>query len=212
MVKSPTFSGLNSFSEFMELLKKRRTHRSYKNKKVSVKKLVRLIKAASLAPSAHNSQPWLFIALQNSRERVIHAMLEAWRKAMLEDERPIELIQSTIAKFERRFERAPVVLLCCVDHSALYYDRYKDEQRKKLEGVLGHHSVAAAIQNILLAAAFMGLGACWYSAPLFCQKAIRDALALGDKIEPVALLTLGYPLKQPKRKKLKPLKAIFKIL
>ncbi len=53
-------------------------------------------------------------------------------------------------------------------------------------------SVAAAIENLLLAAQAAGLGACWICAPLFCPEAVREALALPEDWEAQALVTLGF--------------------
>ena len=53
--------------------------------------------------------------------------------------------------------------------------------------------VAMAIQNLLLTAHSLGLGACWMCAPLFCPDTVRAALDLPDDWEAQALITIGYP-------------------
>ena len=50
-----------------------------------------------------------------------------------------------------------------------------------------------AVQNLLLAAHAMGLGACWRCAPLFCGETVIDTLKLPQHWHPQALVTLGYP-------------------
>ena len=60
-------------------------------------------------------------------------------------------------------------------------------------------SVAAAIENILLAAWDKGIGSCWISAPLKVGmgEELRQRFA-PDKGEFVAAITLGYPDETPR--------------
>jgi nitroreductase len=73
---------------------------------------------------------------------------------------------------------------------------------------MGVQSVAAAVQNLLLAAYAEGLGTCWFCAPLFCQQSVKEILKLPKEFEPQALITVGYPAEKPKAPKRKPLKSI----
>jgi nitroreductase len=59
---------------------------------------------------------------------------------------------------------------------------------------LAIQSVAAAIQNLLLAVHAKGLGACWCCAPVFCREVVRSTLAIPLDVEPQALITVGYPV------------------
>src|SRR6056297_2669423 len=49
----------------VDIIKKRRSIRSYQNKDVSDKKINTLLKAAMFAPSAGNEQPWHFIIIDD---------------------------------------------------------------------------------------------------------------------------------------------------
>lgn len=49
----------------------------------------------------------------------------------------------------------------------------------------------------MLAAHALGLGACWYCAPLFCQQEVRSVLGIPEDVEPQALIALGYPDERP---------------
>jgi coenzyme F420-0:L-glutamate ligase/coenzyme F420-1:gamma-L-glutamate ligase len=78
-------------------------------------------------------------------------------------------------------------------------------ERQRYEHDLAVQSLSAAIQNILLTAHAEQLGACWYCAPLFCQKTVQQTLKLPDDVEPQALITLGYPAENPTSPRRKPL-------
>ena len=193
-------------------IKARRTSREYIRRRVSRSVISKIIRAATLAPSAHNSQPWLFYLIDSERVRrnLVDSMLHAWEVAMTEDGRGSELINVTLAKFKKRFISAPVLIVCALDRSLLYFDRYREEGRKRYEEILGHHSLAAAVENALLMATALGVSACWYSAPLFCQDAVRNVLQLDKEVEPAILLTLGYARSKPRPKRIRPLALILR--
>jgi len=87
-------------------------------------------------------------------------------------------------------------------------DKYSDIRRQEYEHIMAVQSLAAAIQNMLLMAHSEGLGACWFCAPLFCQDVVRKVLRIPDDVEPMALITLGYPSERPKSPFRKPIEEI----
>ncbi len=105
---------------------------------------------------------------------------------------------------------APVLVLPCLSMEEM--DRYPDRQRRRAECAMGIQSVAAAIQNLLLAAHAVGLGACWCCAPLFCQGLAARVLRLPRTWEPQALITIGFPRHSPPRPPRKPLEEVMRVL
>ncbi len=85
------------------------------------------------------------------------------------------------------FLEAPVILVICGDHKLGW---------KRRDGK-DHTDIDAAIitDHMTLAATEQGLGTCWICN--FDTVQCRDILKLPDHIEPIALLTLGYPGKEP---------------
>ena len=61
------------------------------------------------------------------------------------------------------------------------------------ERIMAIQSVAASIENLLLAAHEAGLGACWMAAPLYCPDVVREVLQLPDDWEAQALITSWVP-------------------
>jgi len=51
--------------KFKEVLEKRRSIRKYKNTPVSREKIIKILEAARIAPSAGHRQPWHFIVVEN---------------------------------------------------------------------------------------------------------------------------------------------------
>ena len=54
-------------NNLLSLIKKRRSIRKYKNKKVEQEKIDKIIQAALLSPSSHSSCPWQFIAVEDKK-------------------------------------------------------------------------------------------------------------------------------------------------
>ncbi|MFG2113237.1 nitroreductase family protein [Streptomyces sp. NPDC048718] len=81
-------------------------------------------------------------------------------------------------------EPSPLVVVACFDRSRAV----KDDGEFWDEGLL---CVAMAVQNLLLAAHSMGLGGC--PAASFRRKPVQTLLRLPEHLEPLLMVTLGYP-------------------
>lgn len=140
-----------------------------------------LLAAAASAPNHHLTGPWRFIVLAgDARSEVGVAHARAARR-----ERP-DITAEGLDKEARRLERAPVVIACCVapgdDPVAAREDR---------------DAVAAAIENLLLAAHARGLGAMWRTGTMVDEPEVREALGLAPADEIVGFVYLGRPLGPP---------------
>jgi coenzyme F420-0:L-glutamate ligase/coenzyme F420-1:gamma-L-glutamate ligase len=185
------------------LFKNRRSVRDYSLRKVSNKVLFEILEAARWAPSAHNAQPWRFIVVRDPdvKQELAKAMASRWDKDMSKNGVPLENRQSLIRTSVKRFTNAPILIIVCLTMEGM--DKYPDERRQKIEYIMAVQSVAAAIENMLLAAHAKELGSCWFCAPLFCQDVVRKVLRVPRYVEPQALVTLGYSterLEPPPRK------------
>lgn len=181
----------------IEALKKRRSIRKYHNRPVSNQIIRELLDAAKWAPSAHNSQPWRFIVLQDksAKRKFAEAMAEDWRADMIKDGVPEEIREMHAKSSVDRFTNAPTLIVVCVTMRDMV-NRTSDLERKN-ERDMAVQSVGAAVQNILLAAESKNLGSCWFCAPLFCKNSVRRTLEIPEDVEPHALLALGYPAEKP---------------
>jgi F420 biosynthesis protein FbiB-like protein len=196
-----------------EIIKSRRSVRVYDKRGVPKDVLSRVFEAARWAPSAHNAQPWRFIVIHEDdvKRRLAKAMADAWLDDLKADGVPEqEALKIVEEESMRRFTESPVLIVVCLTMRDM--DRYPDERRMKAEYIMAVQSVAAAVQNMLLAAHVEGLGACWVCAPLFCQGVVKKALKLPEDFEPQAVLTLGYPIGECKPSTRKPLSEIVWVL
>lgn len=173
-------------------LRGRRSIRRYLPTPIADAQLADLIALASWAPSAHNRQPWRFAVLgPTARARLADAMGERLARDRAIDGDAPEAIAADAARSRARIIGAPAAILVAL--SLRDMDHYPDPVRAAAERDLAVQGTAAAIENLLVAAAARGLGASWMCAPRFCAPVVRDALALPDDWEPQALVTLGLP-------------------
>jgi len=190
-------------SHVSDAIKERRSIRKYSTNPVPQEAVEEVLVAAGWAPSAHNAQPWRFIVLADPpvKRQLADAMAESWASDMAKDGLNIEP-----EKFKFRVERfatAPVLMIACLTMEGMV--NFSDEKRQKCERDLAMQSLAAALENMLLAAHAKGLGACWFCAPGFCKETVRKVLKIPDEVEPEALIAMGYPDEEPPVPPKKPL-------
>lgn len=189
------------------IILRRRMIRQYTDQPITRAQIDALLEAASRAPSPHNRQPWRFAVLGGSaRNRLARAMGDQLRRDLLRDGAPKEIIEADVTRSYERITSAPISLLACLCMRDM--DRYPDQRRDDLERVMAIQAVAAAVQNILLRATELGLGACWMCAPLFCATVVSETLHLPADWEPQALITVGYPAQSGKDRLRMPFGAI----
>ncbi|MEM2273432.1 MAG: nitroreductase family protein [Candidatus Bathyarchaeia archaeon] len=195
--------------DFIEnIIKGRRSIRSFSSKSAPQDLILKLIDAARWAPSAHNAQPWRFIIIADPevKRRLAEAMASDWLRDLEKNHVPPEDSRKLVEGSIKRFSEAPVLIVAAITMREMH--KYPDRRRQRFEHLMATQSLAAAIQNILLAAHAEGLGACWFCAPLFCQETVRKILKMPRDIEPQALITVGYPAESPEPPPRKPLKEI----
>jgi len=148
--------------DFKTLISNRYSVRSYLPKEVEEEKLIKILEAGQIAPSAVNFQPWHFIVVREAENR------------------------ENFSKIYHRdwFNEAPVYIVVCGDH---------DQAWKRKEDGKDHTDVdaAIAIDHMTLQAVELGLGTCWI-CNFFVDKC-KEFFNLPEHIEPIAILSLGYP-------------------
>ncbi|MDP6626764.1 MAG: nitroreductase family protein [Methanopyri archaeon] len=178
--------------ELAEALVTRRSVRKLAPEPIPREIIEELVSAATMAPNAHNSQPWQFVVVEEARESLVDALASSLRGDLLDEGEDPDEAQMIAEAKAGRFRHPPVLLLVCLDAQ-----RIKTGPRHDAERLLAVHSVAAAIQNLLLAAHDRGLATCWYCAPAFCPETVRKALDLSPGVEPQALVALGRGAEDP---------------
>lgn len=137
----------------------------------------RLLGAAVRAPNHHLTGPWRFVVLGGEARREL-GRAHARAVARARPQTPPE----GLAKEEARLERAPVVIAACVRASEDAVTAREDRD-----------AVAAAVQNMLLAAADLGLAAMWRTGAMVDEPEVREALGVEPGGAVVAFVYVGRP-------------------
>lgn len=185
---------MNEAQELFEgLVKGRRSIRRYEARPVEQATVDALLEAGIWAPSAHNRQPWRFAVLTDAAERetLARRMGERLREARLADGDEVAEVEADVTRSYARITGAPAVIVAFLTMEDM--DVYPDPGRQSAELLMAVQGVAMAVNNILVAAHAMGLGACWMCAPLFCSDAVAKATGAPSQWQAQALITLGYP-------------------
>jgi F420 biosynthesis protein FbiB-like protein len=178
-----------------DFLTSRRSYkRAFADQPVDPATIEKLVDVAQFAPSAHNAQPWHFIAVLDAdlRQKLAKAMGERFRKDLTQDGVPPREVSARIHHSILTFSNAPALVVIC-GCTECTLDAYPDGPRQLAEGIMFTQSVANATCYFLLAAHAHGLATSWYCAPLFAKETVREVLKLLPTLEPQAFVTLGYP-------------------
>ena len=178
--------------ETLTAIRQRRSVRRYTEEPISEEELKLILEAGLAAPSGLNLQPWYFVAVRSEEKRrelaAIMEQVEERIRPELEDRFPThpEIISET-RQFIRTLGNAPAILLAFL---------MRDDYAEKRTALL---SVAAAVENAILAARDLGIASCWLAAPeqTGFGPEIRDRFAPG-KGELVATVTLGHAVSWPR--------------
>jgi nitroreductase len=105
---------------------------------------------------------------------------QPWRFAVVRDPE-IKSGLARLTRYGRILEEAPVAIVVFIDPSVMY-NQVKD-----------HQAIGACLQNMLLAAHAMGLGAVWLGEILKNAGAVRELLDLPESLELMAVIAVGRP-------------------
>lgn len=120
---------------------------------------------------------------------------QPWRFVIIR-EREMRAALALLTKYRRIVEGAPVSIAVFCDRSAMYNDT-KDYQ-----------AIGACLQNMLLAAHSLGLGAVWLGEILRRGAEVRELLALPGELDLMAVVAVGHPAERTQRSSRKEVEAL----
>ena len=145
-----------------------------------------LLSAAVQAPNHYKVRPWRFVVLTGKgRERLGKVMAESARVKF--SDLPTEALSKALKKERSKPLRAPVLI-------AVGVDRPSEPKVLEIENVC---AVAAACQNLLLAAHGLGLAAKWRTGDTALDPRIKEFLGFTPDQQLIAFLYIGFPEGEP---------------
>lgn len=187
----------------------RRSIRVFADQPVREEDIEEILRAANQAPSAHNQQSWRFIVLRGEPKLELANLVTEHAASF---ERPLSALLRMAA---RSIAGAPVVIAVANTGELIRRgdELFKLDQEATLDffRTMEIQSSAAAVQNLLLAATSIGLGAVWLGA-LFVVK--NDVLKfLGEpQGEFMAVIPVGYPAKDASAPRKKSMNSLVRYL
>ena len=161
--------------------------------------LAQLFEAARFAPQGGNRQPVRWIVVRDSeRKRALRDWyLIPWRAYMRATETGEVQIGGASARrmvenanhMAEHLDRAPVLLVVC----AVLADLTTPDAALDRVGVVGGASIYPAVQNLLLAAREMGLGAALTTLLVAYEPQVKELLSIPDGVATAGMVVLGWP-------------------
>lgn len=176
--------------EFLELVKKRRSIRSYDARPIDRDLLLKCIEAAHLSPSACNAQPWKFIVVDDK-----NLISEIVDKAF-----------HTIYSFNKFIKDAGALIVVVSDKEG--FMRKVGKYAKGTNYYL--IDIGIACEHLILQAAELGIGSCWIG--WFDEKELKKVLNVPKRKRIDVIISLGYLKPSETTLKPKPRKEIPEIL
>lgn len=153
----------------LEILKKRRSVRSFLDKKIESEKLFEILKAAMFAPTAKNLRPWEFIVVSNK-----------------------ETIKqfSLATRYSAFAKNAPLVIVIC-------YDMSKGNRFKEDCAICAQNIYLEAV-NQGLGTCYIQIAEGTEGGVGEPEAFIKKLLAIPDTYRVLCLMPIGYPAEHPK--------------
>ena len=138
----------------------------------------KLLQAAVQAPNHYHVRPWRFVVLTGKSRNALGEILAQ----VLKKQNP-ELPESGMEIERAKPLRAPVLIAVGVDKPA-------DPRVLEIENIC---AVAAAVENLLLAAHAEGLGAHWRTGSAARDPEVKKFLGFSPEQELISFVYIGYP-------------------
>jgi nitroreductase len=174
--------------DFFAVARSQRAHRSFTADPVPDGDLARILEAATWAPSAENSQPWVFVVVRDPGRRaalddLARRLWSAGAKDATAHRSPAHVLADVDQATEAGFGGAPVVVVVASDTSRCHHASLAS-------------SVFPAVQNLLLAATALDLASALTTLAAAFEAELRDLLGLPDHVVPMAAIPLGHPVRR----------------
>jgi nitroreductase len=171
-------------TDFFDVVQSQRAARSFSPEDVDDATVTRILKAATHAPTAENSQPFVFVVVRDPAIRATIGAITAaiWQGGAKELETG-RLSPAFLADVDQGamggVADAPVLVVVCGD-TRLTFASSLDS------------SIFPAVQNLLLAAHALGLGSTLTTLPVLGGNDLTELLGLPPEVVPVAVVPLGH--------------------
>jgi nitroreductase len=199
-----------NLTDLSDLIKSRRSIRTWQDKPVNEDTLLRAVELATYAPNAGNQQNWHFYVILKKETIVSIAdavQASAEYIASLPEIGTWPDVARGMVQRASTFRNAPAAIAVAVKQYNSQIDQvvsarpaepksclirqWRDTANSKIQ------SVSSAIAYLLLILHQMGLGAVWMTGPMQAKGDIEQILGVPDGMDIIAFIPVGYPAENP---------------
>ena len=182
-------------ADLFETMKTMRAMRRLKPDPVPDALVRKILEAGVCAPNGGNTQRWRFLVIKDTK---IKQQVQVFYKRAFDEVIGPRYLNSTpppgvtkerylrqhaaVQHLTDHFHEAPVWIVACLDEGSVPPTRWSGA------------SIYPAVQNMLLAARALGLGATLTTRHLLYEKETEAALGLPAGVHSYAILPIGYPV------------------
>ena len=187
--------------DLFEIIESTRAMRRLKPDPVPDELIAKILRAGVCAANGGNTQRWRFLVV---KDREIKKKVQVHYKRAFDETVGPRYLKSapppgvTRERYDRQhaaveyltehFHEAPVWIVACLDTPS------QDVQGAAPPGRSSGASIYPAVQNMLLAARALGLGATLTTRHLLYEKETEAALGLPPGVHSYAIIPIGYPM------------------
>ncbi len=154
--------------DFDKLVLKRESVRKYTDKEIKKEDIIKCVEAARMTPSAHNSQPWTFIVVDEEELK----------------NKVADTTFNTVVRFNKFVPDAKVIVAVVIEktHFAMVGSNKSDDEYNMID-------MGAAVEHFCLQAADIGIGKCLLG--YFNENKVKELSFCTGNREPVKQVTSG---------------------
>ena len=180
--------------ELFEIMESCRAMRRLKPDPVPDDLVAKILKAGQCAPNGGNTQRWRFLVIKDT---AIKKAVQVWYKRALDEvvgpryassapppgatAEGYKRQHSAVEYLTDHFHEAPIWIVPCIESA---------DKPNRSSGA----SIYPAVQNMLLAARALGLGATLTTRHLLYEKESEAALGLPANVHSYAIIPIGWPM------------------
>lgn len=180
--------------KFLELNKKSHATKRFNEKPVDPKDVRTAIEIATLAPSAHNSQPWKFVVVRERNEEVANIAFGSNQDQINSAPVTIALFTDTdLARRARKIARiggannfSEEQLQFYMQNLPAEYSHYDDQQKSDYLAL----NAGLVTMNLVLALTDQGIGSNIILG--YDKSKINEVLEIDERFRSELLITVGY--------------------
>jgi nitroreductase len=165
-----------------EAIYAQRAIRRFKSDPVPQEAIEQIIEAAVRAPSGGNRQPWSFVVIRDdaAKRRIGEWYLDGWNVTYASDtSRPHNALYRSAEALAHHIAETPVLILACTSGTST--------------SITSGASIYPAVQNLMLAAAALGLGTVITTFHRRHEEELKQLLGIPADVQTAALIPVGYP-------------------